>query len=179
MNWYFTQAISYCDAEELIVNASVRFSGCDTNSFNEGDRVNPENYHYYLDTPLASCLSQAQDSGDTQTLKSFLQPCDASHTYTLAFKTLAHAVGQVQHFMVYYKVCQNNQVGLEMYPEVPLLPQAGSDGQTMRLARCVPHAHNITSLETYAISDRCEQAVSCECDAGYELSKDSTEFIRK
>ena len=37
------------------------------------------------------------------------------------------------------------------------------------LARCAEHSHNMTSLETYAYQDgRCDQRVTCDCDAGYK-----------
>ena len=192
-NWYFTQALSYCDAVELIVNASVRFSACtqrpdcihdyvylhrfDTNSPNEAERTKPANYDYYLEDQTASQLKQDGISGDTQIVRYFPRP-DTSHTY-FGFQDIG-TNGQVQRFMAYYKVCQKNQAGLEIYPEVPLPPHtSGSSDRTMRLARCVAHAHNVTSLETYAYNDRCVQNVACECDAGYELSADSTSCIRK
>ena len=63
-NWVFTQAVDYLDAVELIVNATVRFSGCtqrpectndfvilhryDTNSLSENQRNNTANYQPYL-----------------------------------------------------------------------------------------------------------------------------------
>ena len=190
-NWYFTQAISYCDALELIVNASVRFSGCtqrptcihdyailhrfDTDSPNEIQRLDPENYKYCFEDEPASRLQQGASGGDTMIVKSFPRP-DTSHTY-FGFQDIG-TTGQVQRFMVYYKICQRNNKGLEIYPEIPLPPQA-SNGRTMRLARCVAHAHNVTSLETYAYSDRCVQSVTCECDVGYEESEDSSSCNRK
>lgn len=190
-NWYFTQALSYCDAVELVVNASVRFSACtqrpncdhdyvylhrfDTNSPNEGERIKPENYDYILGNEEDSKLKQDGTTGGTQIIKYFQRP-DTSHTY-LGIQDIG-TIGQVQRLMVYYKVCQKNQAGLAIYPEVPLPPHtSGSSDRIMRPARCVAHAHNITSLETYAYIDQCVQNVECECDAGYERSADSTECV--
>lgn len=178
---------------ELIVNASVRFSACtqrptcihdyvylhrfDTNSPNEDERIKPQNYEYYLGNEENSKLQQVGLSGDTQILQYFQRP-DTSHTY-FGIQDIGTS-GQVQRLMVYYKVCQKNQAGLAIYPEVPLPPHtSGSSHRIMRLARCVAHAHNITSLETYAYINQCEQNVECECDAGYEPSTDSTECVRK
>ena len=178
---------------ELIVNASVRFSSCtqrpdcihdyvylhrfDTNSPNENDRINPDNYHYYLETEEDSKLQQEGTSSDTEIIKYFRRP-DTSHTY-FGVQDIG-TTGQVQRLMVYYKVCQKNQAGLAIYPEVPLPPHmSGSSDRIMRLAQCVAHAHNITSLETYAFKDGCEQNVTCDCDPGYKRSADSTECIRK
>lgn len=192
-NWYFTQAVSYCDAEELIVDASVRFSGCtqrpdchhdyvilhcyDTDSPNENDRMNPNNYHHCGEKETH--LRQDPALGDTTIIKTFLRP-NTSYTY-FGIQDIG-TTGQVQRFMVYYKVCQKNNLGLEIYPEVPLPPYYKK--KTTRLARCVPHAHNTTSLETYAYHHddgtyECDQDVTCECDAGYEPSEDSTACIRK
>ena len=191
-NWYFTQAVPYYDAVELIVNATVRFSGCtqrpdcihdyvylhrlDTSSPNENERINPDNYRYCFSNQTESKLQQAQDHfEDTTIVKSFPRP-DTSHTY-FGFQDNG-TTGQVQRFIVYYKVCQKNQKGIVVYPEVPL-PSASSTERTMRLAKCADNAHNVTSLETYAYSDRCEQNVTCECDVGYELSEDASSCIRK
>ena len=184
-NWYFTQAIPYCDAVELIVNASVRFSGCtqrpncihdyvilhrfDTNSPNDIDRMNPENYN------IITKLQQDPRGGDTQIVKRFLRP-NTSHTY-FGIQDIG-TTGQVQRLMVYYKVCQKTEKGLQVYPEIPLPPESSNE-RTIRLAQCVPHAHNVTSLETYAYSNRCEQNVTCECDSGYEKTEDSGSCIRK
>ena len=192
-NWYFTQALSYCDAEELIVNASVRFSSCtqrpdcihdyvylhrfDTNSPNEDERIKPENYNYYLESEEDSKLKQAGTTSDTEIIEYFQRP-NTSHMY-FGIQDIG-TTGQVQRFMVYYKVCQKNQAGLAIYPEVPLPPHtSGPSDRIMRLARCVAHAHNITSLETYAYRDQCMQSVECVCDCGYEQSADSTACIRK
>ena len=190
-NWYFTQAIPYCDAVELVVNASVRFSGCtqrpncihdyvilhrfDTNSPNDIDRINPENYDFCFGNINASKLKQDPRIRDTQIVKRFLRP-NTSHTY-FGVQDIG-TTGQVQRLMVYYKVCQKNEKGLQMYPEIPLPPES-SNKRTMRLAQCVPHAHNVTSLETYAYSNRCVQNVTCECDAGYEEAEDPGSCIRK
>ena len=179
---------------ELIVNASVRFSACtqrptcihdyvylhrfDTNSPNEDDRIRPENYNYYLGNEEDSKLQQVGTTSDTQIVNFFPRPEEASHTY-FGIQDIG-TTGQVQRFMVYYKVCQKNQAGLAVYPEVPLPPHmSGSSDRIMRLAQCVAHAHNVTSLETYAYKDQCVQNVECECDAGYEQSADSTVCIRK
>ena len=188
-NWYFTQALSYCDAEELIVNASVRFSSCtqrpdcihdyvylhrfDTNSPNEDERIKPENYNYYLENEEDSKLKQV----GTEVIKYFRRP-DTSHTY-FGIQDIG-TVGQVLRFMAYYKVCQKNQAGLAIYPEVPLPPHtSGPNDSIMRLAQCVAHAHNITSLETYAYKDQCMQNVECICDPGYERSADFTACVCK
>ena len=191
-NWYFTQALSYCDAVELIVNTSVRFSACtqrpdcihdyvylhrfDTNSPNEVDRIKYENYQYIIsENETASQLKQIGFTSDTQIIKYFQRPA-TSHTY-FGIQDIG-TNGQVQRFMVYYKVCQKNHVGLTIYPEVPLPPHtAGANDRIIRVAQCVAHAHNVTSLETYAYRDHCEQNVVCECDPGYERS--STSCIRK
>lgn len=176
---------------ELIVNASVRFSGClqrpdchkpyvilhrfDTDSPNENDRANTANYKYFGETEEASQLLQVGENSDTQIIKRFPRP-STSHTY-FGIQDVG-TTGQVQRFIVYYKVCQNNNVGLVRYPEVPL-PPSGSNGVVMRLAHCVPHAHNVTSLETYAYEDRCDQDVKCECDVGYGVSTDLSSCVGK
>ena len=176
---------------ELIVNASVRFSGCtqrpdckndfvylhrfDTDNPTEDDRVKPENYEYFDGSEDDSRLQQVGTTSETLILKRFLRP-SSSHTY-FAFQDIG-TTGQVQRFMVYYKVCQNNDLGLARYPEVPL-PPSDSNGRTMRMAHCVEHAHNVTSLETYAYKDRCEQDVKCECDAGYQDSDDFNSCVGK
>ena len=78
-------------------------------------------------------------------------------------------MGSSVKFM-YYEVCPGRVEGLVTYPEVPhpgTLP--GASSWTTMLARCAEHSHNMTSLETYAYQDgRCDQRVTCDCDAGYE-----------
>ena len=179
---------------ELIVNATVRFSSCtqrpdcdhdyvilyrfDTNSpkDEDPDRIIVDNYHWCFQNETDSQLKQNPQGGDTMIIKSFLRP-NTSHTY-FGFQDIG-TTGQVIRFMVYYKVCQKNEKGLALYPEVPLPPSSTPNTRTMRLAECVPNAHNITSLETYAYSDSCDQNVKCECDVGYEESGDSTSCICK
>ena len=74
---------------------------------------------------------------------------------------------------MYYEVCPRKVEGLAIYPEVPYpgrLP--GASTRTTRLASCAEHSHNTTYLDTYAYQDRrCEQNVTCVCDAGYEQSQ--------
>ena len=53
-----------------------------------------------------------------------------------------------------------------IFPEVPRPPQGSP--RTMRIAHCTRHAHNTTSLETFAYSGgRCVQSAACICDLGY------------
>ena len=193
-NWFFTHKVSYCDAVELIVNATVRFSSCtqrpdctndfvimhrfDTNSSDENERVKPDNYAYCFENQTFSRLTQAKANGDTVIVKSFLRP-QTSYTY-FGVQDIG-TTGQVKRLLVYYKVCQKDGSGsLVKYPEIPL-PPAYSNQSTVRMAECVEHAHNVTSLETYAYSnsDKCKQNVTCECDTGYEISQDSSSCIGK
>ena len=191
-NWVFTQAIDYLDAVELIVNATVRFSGCiqrhvdtppcrndymilhhyDTNTLSETERVKPTNYQPYKDTSESSRLEQDQDNPDDNTviIGRFRRPANMNYTY-LGLQDIG-TFGTVYRIFMYYEVCPGRVEGLVTYPEVPhpgTLP--GASSRITRLARCAKHSHNTTSLETYAHQDgRCDQRVTCNCDAGYEES---------
>ena len=189
-NWVFTQAIDYLDAVELIVNATVRFSSCiqrrvdtppcindyvilhryDTNTLSETQRMNPDNYQPYNGTSENSRLEQDQVNTNTDTtiIERFRRPANINYTY-LGVQDIGTA-GSVIRIFMYYEVCPGRVEGIVTYPEVPHpghLP--GASSRITRLARCAEHAHNTTSLETYAYQDgRCEQSVTCVCDAGYE-----------
>ena len=149
----------------------------DTNSTSEVERIDPDNYHYALENLSDSKLQQEGTSGDTLIVKRFPRP-NAAYTY-FGVQDIG-TIGQLNRMFVYYKVCQKNEKGLVVYPEIPLPPASDANGRTIRLAKCVEHAHNITSLETYAYSDEdCEQDVTCKCDDGYETSANLESCSRK
>ena len=182
-NWVFTQAVDYLDAVELIVNATVRFSGCtqrpecindfvilhryDTNSLSENQRTNPANYQPYLENSVNSRLKQDPAGGDTTIIKRFDRPLTFSYTY-FGIQDIG-TTGNIIRIIVYYKVCPGRVEGLVTYPEVPR-PVQRSLQPTIRNAHCAEHAHNTTSLETFAYNDsdgRCVQSAACVCDLGY------------
>ena len=189
-NWVFTQAIDYLDAEELIINATVRFSACiqrrvaippclndyvilhryDTNTLSETQRTNPANYQPYLGNSESSRLMQDQvnTNDDTTIINRFHRPANINYTY-LGFQDIG-STGSVVRIFMYYEVCPGRVEGLATYPEVPYPGQLpGALPRITRLARCAEHSYNTTSLETYAYQDgRCEQRVTCVCDVGYE-----------
>ena len=194
-NWIFTQAIEYIDAVELIVNATVRFSLCsqrpdcandyvilhryDTNTLSEIHRIDPDNYQPYLGNSQNSRLRQDQGdiSADTTIIDRFRRPSNLNYTY-LGIQDIGSS-GNIQRIFLYYEVCPGKVEGLVTYPEVPHPGELqGSLSRTTRLASCAKNAHNATNLKTYAYSDgRCEQSVTCVCDAGYE--KQSHQCIGK
>ena len=191
-NWVFTQAIDYLDAVELIVNATVRFTQCtqrrvanppcindfvilhhyDTNTLSETERIKPTNYQPYKGTSENSRLRQDQvnTNVDTTIIERFRRPVNINYTY-LGVQDIG-SQGSVVRIFMYYEVCSGRVEGIVTYPEVPhpgTLP--GASSRVTRLARCAEHAHNTTSLETYAYQNRsCVQSVTCVCDAGYEES---------
>ena len=179
-NWVFTLAVDYLDAVELIVNATVRFSGCtqrpdctndfvilhryDTNSLSENQRTNIANYQPYLEDSVNSHLQQNPAGGDTTIIRRFLRPPNFNYTY-FGIQDIG-TTGNIIRIIVYYVVCPGRVEGLVTYPEVPRPPQGSP--RTMRTAHCAEHAHNTTSLETFAYSGRqCEQSAACVCDLGY------------
>ena len=86
--------------------------------------------------------------------------------------------GNIIRIIVYYEVCPGRAEGLVTYPEVPRPPQGAS--RTMRPAHCAEHAHNTTSLETFAYNTSdggCEQNVTCVCDLGYESRQSGNQCI--
>jgi hypothetical protein len=141
----------------------------DTNTLSETQRINPTNYQPYNGTSENSRLEQDQVNTNTDTtiIGRFRRPAN-SYTY-LGLQDIG-TFGIIDRIIMYYEVCPGRVEGLVTYPEVPhpgILP--GASSRTTRLARCAEHSHNTTSLETYAYQDgRCDQRVTCECDAGYE-----------
>ena len=181
---------------ELIVNATVRFTACtqrlnvqppercthdyvilhryDTNTLSETQRSTTANYQPYVNNSESSSRLQ-QDRNDirsnTNIINRFRRPTNFNYTY-LGLQDIGSS-GSVVRIFMYYEVCPRKVEGLAIYPEVPhpgYLP--GASTRTTRLASCAEHAHNTTSLDTYAYQDgRCEQSVTCVCDAGYEQSQ--------
>ena len=175
---------------ELIVNATVRFSGCilrrqnnppcindyvilhryDTNALSETQRIDQTNYQPYLGNSENSRLRQDQVNTNTDTtiINRFRRPANINYTY-LGLQDIG-STGNIVRIFMYYEVCPRRVEGLVTYPEVPHpgeLP--GASSRTTRFAQCAEHSHNTTSLETYAYQDgRCEQTVTCVCDTGYE-----------
>ena len=183
-NWIFTQAIDYIDAVELIVNATIRLAACtqrpdctndyvilhryDTNTWSETHRIDPSNYQPYLGNSQSSRFQQESTNDDTTIIARFRRPANFNYTY-LGIQDIGSS-GNIQRIFLYYEVCPGKVERLVTYPEVPHPGELqGSLSHTTRLASCAEHAHNTTSLETYAYGDgRCEQSVTCVCDLGYE-----------
>ena len=115
---------------------------------------------------MNSRLQQDPVSGNTNIIRRFLRPLNFNYTY-FGIQDIG-TTGTIIRIIVYYVVCPGRVDGLVTYPEVPHPPQ-GSSSHTMRTARCAEHAHNTTSLETFAYSDgRCDQqSAACFCDLGY------------
>ena len=181
---------------ELIVNATIRFTACtqrlnaqpsercthdyvilhhyDTNTLSETQRTTTTNYQPYLNNSESSSRLQ-QDRNDirsnTNIINRFRRPINFNYTY-LGLRDIGSS-GSVVRIFMYYEVCPRKVEGLAIYPEVPhpgRLPEAST--RTTRLASCAEHSHNTTSLDTYAYQDgRCEQNITCVCDAGYEQSQ--------
>ena len=177
---------------ELIVNATVRFSGCtqrpdclkdfvtlhcyDTNSLSENQRTNPANYQPYLGNSVNSRLQQNPAGGDTTIITRFNRSLNFNYTY-FGIQDNGTA-GNIIRIIIYYKVCPGRVEGLVTYPEVPHPPQGSPP--TIRTAHCAEHAHNTTSLETFAYSDgRCVQSAACVCDFGYESGQEGSQCIGK
>ena len=180
---------------ELIVNATVRFTACtqrldaqppqrcthdyvilhryDTNTLSETQRTTTTNYRPYLGNSESSSRLQQNRNfiANTNIINRFRRPTNFNYTY-LGLQDIGSS-GSVVRIFMYYEVCPRKMEGLAIYPEVPhpgYLP--GALTRTTRLASCAEHAHNTTSLDTYAYQDgRCEQSVICVCDAGYEQSQ--------
>ena len=103
---------------------------------------------------------------DTTIVRRFPRPANFAYTYFGIQDT--GTFGNIIRLLVYYEVCPGRLGHLVIYPEIPLPPQ-GSFLPTIRMAQCVKHAHNKTSLETRAYSNgQCVQNVMCACDTGYE-----------
>ena len=152
---------------ELIVNATVYFSGCtqrpdctndfvilhryDTNSLSENQRTNIANYQPYLQDSVNSRLQQAGPAGgDTTIITRFTRPPNFNYTY-FGIQDVG-TTGNIIRIIVYYVVCPGRVEGLVTCPEVPR-PVQGSSQPTIKNAHCAEHAHNTTSLATFAHSD--------------------------
>ena len=167
----------------MIVNATVRFTGCtdrpnctndfvilhrfDTNdpALSEAQQTDTSNYQYSFGDEQSSRIQQNPSGGETTIIRRFQRLVDSNYTY-FGIQDIG-TFGNVIRLFVYYEVCPRREGNLIVYPEIPL-PAQGSTSPITRTARCVEYAHNTTSLETRAHSDgRCEQQATCVCDLGF------------
>ena len=186
-NWVFTQAVSYLDAVEVIVNATVRFSGCiqrneqtppclnnfvnlhryDTNSQRTQSEVsNTQNYQPYLGNLTASQLG-SEVEGSVFLINSFPRP-NSSFTY-FGIQDVG-SYGDIQRIIVYYRVAQGYEQGLVICPNVAL-PKEGSNTTNSGNCACKSNATNTTSLERICYDDGvCKENPVCECSPGYQYN---------
>ena len=186
-NWVFTQSVSYIDAIEVIVNATVRFTACqqrsgsnppcrnsfvtlhryDTNSTGSpSDITNTANYQPCFGDESSSRLEQSGD-GDTNIIRTFTRPKFTS-TY-FGIKDIG-TTGDVQRVLVYYRVAQGFEQGLVVCPNIALPPR-GSRETVSKSCTCKNNSVAVGSLEmTCDDNGTCTGSPSCECGPGYQYN---------
>ena len=186
-NWVFTQAVSYLDAVEVIVNATVRFAGCilrneltppclnnfvnlhryDTNSQRTQSEVtNTANYQPYLGDLTASQLGSTGQAS-VSLINSFPRPSSALTYFGIQD---VGSYGDIQRIIVYYRVAQGYEQGLVVCPIVAL-PKEGSRNTNSRNCTCKTNATAITSLERKCNDTGvCEENPVCVCNPGYQYN---------
>ena len=187
-NWVFTQAVNYLDAVEVIVNASVRFSGCiqrkglnppclnnfvnlhryDTDSQRTQSEVtNTQNYQPYLGDLTASRLG-SEVEGSVSLINSFPRPNSALTYFGIQD---VGSYGDIYRIIVYYRVAQGYEQGLVVCPNVAL-PKEGSNSINSKNCECKAHSTAITSLERVCDgAGVCEENPMCVCNSGYQYNE--------
>ena len=93
------------------------------------------------------------------------------------------ACGELRRIIIYYTVCKERQVELVKCPQMPTPPKIAPD--ELFDCECVPHSHNVTSLQmnmfssNSSCSDVSVSGARCECDDGYQISSNSMSCERK
>ena len=190
-NWVFTQSVDYLEAIEVIVNASVRFRGCqqravadppcqknyvtlhryDTNTpTTVSERTDPNNYQPYLQNATTSRLElSTMDSGTI--IMTYRRPQHFNFTHFGIQDTGTY--GSVLRLLVYYKVAQGFEDGLVVCPSVAL-PPAGSGETNTRSCMCkanaTPTANLVRTCNQNGVCQQSPAAAQCECNAGYEYN---------
>lgn len=190
-NWVFTQSVNYLDAIEIIVNATVRFRGCqqrrglnppcrnnfvtlyryDTNSARSPSEItNTDNYQPCFGDETNSRLEpdNPDNNAGTVVIKKFLRP-NFSFTY-FGIQDIG-SYGDILRILVYYRVAQGYEQGLAICPDVAL-PQELSGNTNSKDCICKSNATAVTSLKRKCHGDGvCEENPFCACNPGYQYNK--------
>ena len=185
-NWVFTQSVSYLEAIEVVVNATVRFVPCvqrpncikpyvtlhrfDTNSqmVSESERFNTANYQPYLGDLQSSHLMQSGNE-DTNIIMTYQRPQGVNFTY-FAIED-SGTTGVVRRILVYYRVAQGYEDGLAVCPSVAL-PSLGSGNLNMKTCTCKANSTATASLQrTCDEKGVCQQNPACECNPGFQYNE--------
>ena len=172
---------------EVIVNATVRFTGCiqrngqtppclnnfvnlhryDTDSQRTQSEVtNTANYQPYLGNLTASRLG-SEDKELVSVINSFPRPNSALTYFGIQD---VGSYGDIQLIIVYYRVAQGYEQGLVICPNVAL-PKEGSDTTNSGNCACKSNATNTTSLERICNdAGVCEENPVCMCSPGYQYN---------
>lgn len=190
-NWVFTQSVSYLNAIEVIVNATVRFNGChdrsnimlvnppcqnnfvtlhryDTNSTRTEDEIStPNNYQPCFGDLASSRLEQ--NAGDSAIIiKRFNRP-NFAMTY-FGIQDIG-TYGDLQRVIVYYRVAQGYEQGLVRCPNIALPGESSKDTVTVNCS-CRDNSIPMGSLEvTCHGNGTCEGNPLCQCRPGYQYNK--------
>ena len=173
---------------EVIVNATVRFSGCiqrngltppclnnfvnlhryDTDSQRTQSEVtNTQNYQPYLGDLTASRLG-SEVEGSVSLINSFPRPNSALTYFGIQD---VGSYGDIQRIIVYYRVAQGYEQGLVVCPNVAL-PKEGSDSTNSGNCACKSNATAITSPERKCNdAGVCEENLMCHCNKGYQYNQ--------
>ena len=185
-NWVFTQSVDYLEAIEVIVNASVRFRGCqqravadppcrknyvtlhryDTNTpTTVRERTDPNNYQPYLGDAVTSHLElRTMDSGTI--IMTYQRPQNFNFTHFGIQDTGTY--GSVLRLLVYYKVAQGFEDGLVVCPSIALPPAESGETNCMCKANATSTANLVRTCDENGV---CQQSpAQCECNAGYEYN---------
>ena len=195
-NWLFSQRIGYHGAKEVFFDVNYRFDNCrddpecsddfvtlyrwDTNArANKAMLKDKSNYKPFFGNETSSKLQQPPPPASiVEELHSWIRPPECA--FYLGLKD-SGTCGSVTRIIIYYTVCHGRKEGLVVYPEFATPPRDGPD--EVFYACCVANAHNITSLavngfsENSTCSDQAIGGAKCECDAGYEISRDRQSCI--
>ena len=184
----FTQSVNYLDAIEVIVNATVRFTGCqqrsaldppcqnnfvnlhryDTNSARTPNEIsNTANYQPCFGDLMSSRL---EDNGGDEgnIIKRFDRP-NFAMTY-FGIQDIG-SYGDVQRILVYYRVAQGFEEGLLRCPTIAL-PHEGSGNTVSKNCTCKDNAIPTNNMQlTCRANGVCEGNPSCQCRAGYQYNE--------
>ena len=190
-NWVFTQSVSYLDAIEVIVNATIRFRGChqrssltppcrnnfvtlhryDTNSTRPLNEINNTvNYEPCFGDAMSSRLEDSSGNINAiSVIKRFVRP-----NFKMTYFGIQDngSYGDVQRILVYYRVAQGYEEGLVRCPTIAL-PREGSSDTVSKSCTCKENAIPRNNMQlTCRANGVCQGSPMCQCKAGYQGQSD-------
>ena len=192
-NWVLTQSVDYLEALEVIVNASVSFSGCTQRSFSNppclknfvtlhhydtnspatiGQRTNHANYQPYLGDAVRSRLEPNNSDATGDIVMTYRRPQNFKFTHFGIQDT--GTFGSVSRLLVYYKVAQGYEDGLVVCPSIALPPVGSGETSTKNCtckANATPTASLVRTCDENGVCQQSPLSSACQCNPGYQYNE--------